>query len=59
MENGLTGKDLREYTDVKGRARYYKGDTLFLYKGRKYIVCNHWYEKQRVKFVRWLEEVVE
>ena len=53
---------LREYTpedksvfeDNMGRQRYYKKDTFFEYNDKKYIICNHWYPKQRDLFELWV-----
>ncbi|MGH4121262.1 hypothetical protein [Clostridium sp.] len=35
--------------------RYYKKD-IFVYKDKNYIVCNHWFDIQRDKFIRWAIE---
>lgn len=49
-------KSLPDYSiqrlDAKGHARYWS--EIF---GKKYYVCNHWYEKSKPLFEKWLETI--
>lgn len=46
--------DKSVFDDNLGRQRYYKKDTFFEYNDKKYIICNHWYPKQRDLFELWV-----
>lgn len=46
--------DKSVFEDNLGRQRYYKKDTFFEYNDKKYIICNHWYKKQRDLFELWV-----
>jgi hypothetical protein len=50
----FTPEDKSVFEDNTGRQRYYKKDTFFEYNGKKYIICNHWYPKQRDLFELWV-----
>jgi len=50
----FTSEDKSVFEDNTGRQRYYKKDTFFEYNGKKYIICNHWYPKQRDLFELWV-----
>jgi len=50
----FTPEDKSVFEDNMGRQRYYKKDTFFEYNDKKYIICNHWYPKQRDLFELWV-----
>ena len=45
--------DDKVFEDNTGRSRYYKNNTFFVFNDQKYIICNHWYPKQRELFELW------
>ena len=56
IKPGLSSDDIRRlYYDNANclHLRYYNKN-IFVYKSKKYIVCNHWYGIQRDKFIKWL-----
>ena len=46
------------FLDDAGKQRYYKKDTFFENNQKKYIICNHWFPKQRELFELWVNENV-
>ena len=42
------------FEDNTGRQRYYKKDFFFEANNKKYIICNHWYPRQRELFELWV-----
>ncbi|MEI8203613.1 MAG: hypothetical protein WCH34_11405 [Bacteroidota bacterium] len=46
--------DESTYKDDLGKQRYYKKNTFFENDNKKYIICNHWFPRQRELFELWV-----
>jgi hypothetical protein len=46
---------LHDQKNVNGYSRYW-ADVITIH-GQRYLICNDWYERNKTKFIRWVEEL--
>jgi hypothetical protein len=48
------GRGVSEQRNVNGYPRYYS--QIYIIHGKKYLLCNDWYDRNRARYLSWLEQ---
>jgi hypothetical protein len=55
LKKVMVGSSLSQQRKINGYDRYWEGEVII--NGERYIICNDWYERNKPRFIKWVNNL--